>query len=785
MKNLLKGNGAFLILIAAVFIFSRAFILQGLLPIPADTIIGLYHPYRDLYAVDYPNGIPYKNFLITDPVRQIYIWKNLSVDIIGKGQMPLWNLYEFSGTPLLANFQSSPFYPLNLILFFRPFEISWSIFVLLQPLLAGIFTYLYLRNFKIHPLASVFGGVVFAFSGFAVAWMEWGTILSTGLWLPLILLAKEKLLKKMTWQWILVLIFAEVSQIFAGHLQVLFYSWTFSNVYLFVRIFQIAYEQNKKHFLLTALKKYIPFLLIGIGIFIISAIQLLPTLQFIMLSARDADQSLWQKEGWFLPWQHLVQFIAPDFFGNPATLNYWGVWNYGELVGYVGIIPLAFAIFAILSRLGKRTILFGLAFFVSLLFALPNPISKLPFILDIPFLSTAQPTRLLFVTCFSLAILSAFGFDYFIKEHFENNKKEILSKLVFSIVIVGVLLTIIWCVVLFGAQTTSIDNLLVSKKNLLLPTALFGLFAGMCLVNSFVNLRKIKQLIVIFVIVFATLDLVRFANKFDPFVSRDYLFPSTAAIEFLQKQPGIFRIASLDSRLLPPNFATQYRLQSISGYDPLFLNSYAQYVSAMERNKPNIDPPYGFNRIIEPRNYESPLFDLLSVKYVLSLDEIDSPKLKKVFEEGMTKIYENKSVVPRVYFVETVEWVDTKQNAIDALFQHDTDASSSAVIVKPNIKQEREIITTNITKGTAEITYYSENIIEIQTQNSGEGFLVIGDMYYPTWKAKYACNDLEFETFTYIYVTNFIFRGMYIPEGYCKVILSNKLVPDNKLYYDN
>ena len=76
MKNLLKGNGAFLILIAAVFIFSRAFILQGLLPIPADTIIGLYHPYSDLYAVDYPNGIPYKNFLITDPVSQIYIWKN-------------------------------------------------------------------------------------------------------------------------------------------------------------------------------------------------------------------------------------------------------------------------------------------------------------------------------------------------------------------------------------------------------------------------------------------------------------------------------------------------------------------------------------------------------------------------------------------------------------------------------------------------------------------------------------------------------------------------------------
>jgi hypothetical protein len=103
---------------------------------------------------------------------------------------------------------------------------------------------------------------------------------------------------------------------------------------------------------------------------ILTAIQWIPTLQFILLSARDTDQSLWQKEGWFLPWQHLVQFISPDFFGNPATLNYWGVWNYGELVGYVGIIPLVFALFALLSRLGKRTILFGIALVVSLLFAL-------------------------------------------------------------------------------------------------------------------------------------------------------------------------------------------------------------------------------------------------------------------------------------------------------------------------------------------------------------------------------------------------------------------------------
>ena len=62
---------------------------------------------------------------------------------------------------------------------------------------------------------------------------------------------------------------------------------------------------------------------------------------------RSVPLDSWLNQEWFLPWQNLAQFIAPDYFGNPATLNYFGIWNYGEFVGYVGIAPLFFALFAI------------------------------------------------------------------------------------------------------------------------------------------------------------------------------------------------------------------------------------------------------------------------------------------------------------------------------------------------------------------------------------------------------------------------------------------------------
>ena len=157
-KNLF---GVVIVIIGLAFFWQ--FLIKGLLPIPSDTIIGLYYPFRDMYAKEYPRGIPFKNSLITDPVRQTYPWKNLVIEAEKSFKLPLWNPYNFSGSPLLANFQSGTFYPFNLLYFVLPFYLSWSLIIVIQPILAGIFMYLYLSNLKLRKEASVLGGIVFAF----------------------------------------------------------------------------------------------------------------------------------------------------------------------------------------------------------------------------------------------------------------------------------------------------------------------------------------------------------------------------------------------------------------------------------------------------------------------------------------------------------------------------------------------------------------------------------------------------------------------------------------------
>lgn len=760
-----KSIISLILLLLVVIIFFKPFFFKNLLPIPSDTTVGLYHPFRDLYAKEYPRGIPFKNFLITDPVRQQYPWRELAISLEKKIQLPLWNQYNFSGTPLIANFQSAAFYPLNILFFLLPFPFAWSLLIVFEPLFGGIFLYLYLKNLKLHSLAALLGAISFAFSGFFIAWLEWNTLIHVVLWLPLILLAKDRLLEKWNIRWIILFLFAECSAVFAGHVQMLFYTLCISNVYLLVRILQVSQRESVgiRNILLIAVKKYIPFLIAGLVLFTITAIQWLPTFQFIDLSARDVDLSSWQNVKWFVPWQHLIQFIFPDFFGNPTTLNYWGVWNYGEFVGYIGMVPFLLALFSLFFRRDKKTLFFGTLFFLSLLFALPTIFAKIPFIFSFPFLSTAQPTRLLFVTDFSLAVLAALGFDLLLK-----NKKGIFYPWIFLFLVVISVEVFVFTGDRF--HFVSSEHLAVAKHNTYFPLAIFitlsALLISAQLLKKFFH-TTVLQMFYCSLIFLTVFDLLRFADKFIPFTQPSYLYPNTQAISFLQKNIGIFRYMTTDDRLLPPNFSARYRLQSIDGYDPLYLRRYGEFIASSQRGKPNIARPFGFNRIITPHNYKNKIIDLLGVKYILSLSDLTSNKLQKVFQEGQTQVYENKDVLPRAFFVKQVQIFSDKQKAIEHLFDKNLDMQSTAVVecTKCAFLSSKEFGT-----GDVSITHYSENIITIQTKTTNNSFLILTDSYYPTWHASIDGKE------TKIYLADFNFRGMIVPKGRHTVIFYDRLL---------
>ncbi len=784
-------------LMAIIFIFFSPFFLAGKISLPADTMVGLYHPFRDVTWDNLKSGVPFKNFLITDPVRQQYPWRLQVVDLLKNGQWPLWNSFNFSGTTLLANLQSAAFYPLNFLFWLFSFNFAWGIQIVLQLFLAGIFFYLWLRTYNVSKTACLLGSLSFIFSGFFVAWLEWNTILQSALWLPLILLCQEKIIRlinsdvksleqlfrKKIFLWAMLLIFAESSSFLAGHLQTFFYVVVVSAAYLLVRLWQIYYchpelvsgslgmPKQVRHDRRVDIKyQLILFSATSILVFLLISPQLLPTLEFIFNSARSFDQPTGFRLDWYLPWKHLVQFVAPDFFGNPATLNYWGNWNYGEFVGYIGIIPLILAVFAVLTRRDKKTFFFAFLVFLSLLLALPNVIAFIPYQLKLPFISTTAPSRLLFVTDFSLAVLAALGLDSLLKE---KTTKQIL----FAGLLIAAVFAFLWLSIYVNFWKTDTANLLVAKRNLYLPTGLFvvGWIISILIVIArsgttkqsissdkktatvaYGNLAMTSgSVLILLLLIIVSFDLMRFSQKFNPFVKPEWIFPQTKTIRFLQRQPPPFRVESLDDRIMPPNFSGAYNIETVEGYDPLINLRYAQFMAAVERNKPDISS-FNFNRIITPKLYDNPFINLLNVKYFLSFEDLNLPDVQKVFQEGKTKVYQNLKAQPRAFFVNKLVTVNTSRAAIGEVFKYKKELNTTAVVEasRPIAKSVQE----NFLDRADVITGSGQEVL-IKTETKTPRYLVLSQSLLPGWKAK--IDGIK----TPIYQTDFVLGGIVVPAG--------------------
>lgn len=718
-----------------VLIFFLPNALLGKFPIPADALLNLYHPWRDVPIEGYsPGKFPAKNTLITDPILQTFPWRFIAINNLKSGNFPLWNPYSFSGQPLLANIQSSPFQVSNILFFIFPFAIAWVLQIISPHLLLAIFSFLYLKKgLRLSASASTLGASSMPFVGFFISWSTWGTIVTTAVWLPLILLSLEMLTQKKSSLWTLVLIFSTAQTILSGHLQTAFYIFLAGLIYLLFKLKQVG-----------GLKK-LSIIVFGflMGI-LISSVQILPTLEFINLSARETDQTYQpSRQDWFLPPQNIVQLIAPDFFGNPTTNNYWGIWNYGEFVSFVPITILFLAILAVLKRKAQTSFFLILAA-VSLTLALPNPLAKIPYILNLPLISSLQPSRIIFLLDFSIVILAAIGLDYFLEE-----KKSRLILL--SLMPIAVLIAIAMGSIFLNNNFPSVNDLnpaTVALRNMVIPVFAFTLLT----VIVFLKKRKISShLIIISIFLLTIFELFRFAYKFTPFAKLSWIFPQTETLNYLESQEKPFRVMATDRRILHPNASGVYSIESIDGYDPLYLSQYAIYIAALQSQNPQVSRP-SFNRIITPQKYDSALIDLLNTKYILTFDEIQNPDYVKVFQEGETKTYLNKRSLPRAFFVNEVIKKASEEEELASLLDKNISLADSATSMEFEFPKQS-------TGGQAKITSYGDQSIEIKTSSKNPAPLVLTNIDYPGWQA-----FLDGQTVK-INKVDFMFQSVLVPAG--------------------
>lgn len=229
--------GILFLFFVCLFFFYKTF-LQGLLPFPGDLLLSEYNPWKTYSYDGYnPGSIPNKAQYF-DVIRQIYPWKTIVIDSLKHGVIPLWNPYNFSGAPLLANIQSAVFYPLAIIYFFLPQPFAWTVLVMLQPLLTSLFTYLFARKVGIGKTGALLSAIAFAYSLYMSVFLEYNTIGHVIIWLPLALYAFESNVQKNSlWK----------SFLYAGCISIFFLRWTFANCFTQCRIHSVVLYWKSHH----------------------------------------------------------------------------------------------------------------------------------------------------------------------------------------------------------------------------------------------------------------------------------------------------------------------------------------------------------------------------------------------------------------------------------------------------------------------------------------------------------------------------------------------------------
>ncbi len=754
-QALLIRSQALLIVVAVATFFYPVF-LQGKIPLPSDMVVGAYHPWLD-YKWGYVTGVPVKNPITSDAVSLIYPEQMLGVDLIKLGEFPLWNPYILTGTPLFANLQAAPFSPTNFLYFLFETLSAWSLQIVFQHLLAALFSFLLLRHWNVSKFGSVLGGIAFAFSGFNLIFSQWNGHTLASSFIPLAVLFEDRYLKKHETRDGVLLSLTLVFQLLSGYPQISLYTALAIVILWGIRFYE---ERGFKFVKKTVLLAF--FLLLALSL---AAFQILPTLELWRLSQRSFEPNSFT---WtFLPWSKIITFLAPDYFGNHATGNYWGPQDYTSNTGYVGVVVFVLATLGLGFLKAKRAVLFLFTLLIfSLVLSFPTPLSIFLWGSDVFGMQAASAHRATVLFNFAASLLSGFGFDYLLS----RRKPQFKYALIFpSFILGGFLFVTVYLI----ASSQNFPKYSVGLRNLVLPIAIF---VTSTLILWFIarwdRFKKLGLVSLSFLLLF---ELFRFGWKFTPFSERRLVFPRTPILDFLISQEQPFRVTG--NKVIPVNLRTPYKLDSLEGYETIHPVRISHFLAAL--NSQGIDAtPTGRYGIVD--NDTSHLLDLVNTKYYLAykLNQRGEPdpsgniperfreeRFKLAFEDKSVAILESKTVLPRAFLVYDWETEGDPEEILTKLLDPNYPFSSKIILEQdPQIERtaadmRNEVLCNEVSCTEVFYQKYKEqgSIIEVKTDR--EGLLFVSDSWYPGFRAYVDGRE------TRIYRANYTFRAVIVPRG--------------------
>ena len=373
-------------------------------------------------------------FIFGDILLFFYPTHLAYANALREGRLPLWEPRMLAGFPLFAEGQIAALYPTHPLLYgLLPIDVATNYDILINLAWVAVGMYVFLRVLKLQPASAFLGALAFGFGGFFIARLEHMSILSTASWLPWNFWAFEKHEQetnaKRRWRWWVVLAIFTGVQLLGGHPQFAFMSAVLLALYSVVRwkrggneskfwgeTWILAQTQKLPALLrrlaVGLLESFTPWrvllvvIAMGLGA-MIAAPQLLPTFELSMYSDRATGLLPKFFNAFSLRAVHYVMLFVPFILGNPYPLVS------VEVIGYIGFLPVIFAIATPLVRRDRRVVFFVAIALVALFLGLGDQNIFYRGLRYLPLFNYFRvPSRFLFWYSFAVAALAAITFDY-------------------------------------------------------------------------------------------------------------------------------------------------------------------------------------------------------------------------------------------------------------------------------------------------------------------------------------------------------------------------------------
>jgi len=645
------------------------------------------------------------NPLLLDQSIVMQPWQHFAAERLADGTPPLWNPHNYAGQPMVGTYQTAYFWPLHWVYYAWPSERFWAWSAALRLIAAGGFTFLLLRTLGRDVLPATLGAVVFALSGFMIAWLG-HMHTHVALFLPALFWLVERIAQRPgRTRDTAGLVLCVGGALLAGHLQTAVHmalavlAWT-----AFRTACALPSETRAGSTKLSP--RGLVQIVVGGALGVVLALpQLLPFFDYLGDSSGAVVLEQVQTVDDIDPLDAAVLMVDPGRFGSPAAAQGFGPYrgpsganvNYSELIGgYVGTVALALALLAILygwrERRGRGLLAFfaGLALFSAALAWQVWPVYDL--VAEVPRLKSTKLMRFGLVLTLGLAVLAARGAE------------------------------------LLLARLRARDPRLALAGGVLLVALVAG-------------------------------ELVAFGRGYNPAIDPAKKAPATAVTDFLRAElpadgsPAPWRVLGIDNRTLMPSANLFYDVPMVGGYDSMELRTTTELVGLMS-SSPGAET---FVKMTPYYDQGWPIAHLLGVRYVLAGVELPAP-LELVLD-GPTKVYRNPAALPKAFAARTARLVPDTEERLAVLADPAFDPWVAVLEAAPT---EGVDLAAPLAAAGVELVRYADLEVDLVVDvaaGPNPALVVLADAWDDEWVA-----ELDGAPVKIVRVDHGL-RGVWVPEG--------------------